>query len=101
MIFSPILRRVSQHIFSVLDVHQVVAVVGLTKEHVEAQAVGRMDAALHQLDNVTLAAPQPLRARVGARSPGTTQPMRRQIHDSPWVYAYMCASASPKTLLHA
>jgi len=47
-----------------LDIHQVVLVVGLAKKCVEAQAAGRVDAALDQLDDVALAALQDPRIRV-------------------------------------
>jgi hypothetical protein len=57
VIFSPILWHISEHIFGMSDIHEVVAVIGLTEEHIETQAAGRIDASLDQLDNVALAAP--------------------------------------------
>lgn len=70
VVFGAVFRRVTQRIFCVLDVDQVVAVVGLAEEHVEAQAVGRVDAAFDQLRDVAVTAPQDAR-------PGAGQPVVR------------------------
>ena len=54
---GPILRRIAQHIFGVLNIYEVIQVIRLAEKHIEAQAGRRVYAPLHQLHNVALAAP--------------------------------------------